>query len=99
MANKSLDSDEGRAEVGLPPLLFLFTLEQICSMIQVEMKPLMRNHLWYTGVTPGFPMRRQMRAVNIGEHDTPIWRVTHRDFVAWAKRQGFKVSDYANTSW
>jgi hypothetical protein len=94
----SLDSDEERGRIGLPPLLFLFTLEQICSMIQVDMTSLMRNHLWYTGVTPGMPMRRQMRAVNVGEHKEPIWRVSQRDFVSWAKRQGFKVSDYANYS-
>lgn len=96
--SRSLDSDETRAAVGLPPLLFMFTLDQVCAMLQVEMKTLMRDHLWYTGITPGIPMRRQMKAVNIGEHDAPVWRVSQREFVVWAKRQGFKVSDYARFS-
>lgn len=84
--------DTGRI-IGLPPVIFLFTLDQIAFMINIEETTLRNSYLYYVGRSTGLIKSIHMKAINIADSsDKPDWRVSHQDFVAWLKRRGFTVS-------
>lgn len=80
--------------VGMPPVLFLFTLDQIATQLNIEQDSLMRTYLYYEGRSRGIMQRHMMRTVNIApEEQDPDWRVTAREYVRWLKRMGFRTYD------
>lgn len=88
-------SEKGRAEVGLPTTAFFFTLDQIASMINVQMETLRSKYLYYIGRSAGIMASHQMPAINIApEGERADWRVLEQEFVKWCKRRGVRVSRY-----
>jgi len=79
--------------IGLPPVIFMFTLDQIASMLNIEEMTLRTSYLYFNGRTTGLRKRSHMMAINIGENDAkPDWRVSHQEFVKWLKRHGFRTN-------
>ena len=78
--------------IGLPPVTFLFTIDQIASMINVEEQTVKTSYLYFMGRTTGLKKRSHMIAVNIAAepNDKADWRVSHQEFVAWLRRMGFR---------
>jgi hypothetical protein len=93
----SLDKN-ATASVGLPPVIFLYTIDQIASMLNVEEKTVRLKYLYYVGRTAGAKLRAHMEAVNIAADptDNPDWRVSMTEFIAWLKRMGFKIHGLAH---
>jgi hypothetical protein len=84
------------AIVGLPQVVFLFTVDQIAAMLNVEVNTVMTRYLYLVGRHTALKTRNQMTAINIAPDptkDRPDWRVSHREFCAWAKRAGFRLGD------
>lgn len=89
MAGKPADPQE----VGLPPFIFLFTVDQIAGMLNIELSTLMVQYLYYAGRSSGRKASHQMDAVNIAPEDAlPDWRVPAREFLQWCKRRNIKVN-------
>lgn len=92
--NSDLDSDDARHAIGLPPLLFTFTVDQIASMLSVDEKRVRTHYLFYQGRSVGRQDPRQMKAVNISLHDKlPEWRIAQREFVRYCRKVGFSGHD------
>lgn len=75
-----------RHKYGLPPRLFLYTVDQIADMLSVSD---MTKVLHYEGRTPGVAQLGRMRARNImpvGEK--PEWRIEEAEFIRWMKHTG-----------
>jgi hypothetical protein len=86
--------EESRKEVGLPPRAFLYTLDQIGTMVGMTEDSLAKRCVYFDRRTPGLKTRDHMHAVNIaGPDDMPEWRVAERELVRWLKYKGFRVVD------
>jgi hypothetical protein len=81
-------------DVGLPPRPFLYTIDQICTLIDIEEPALKASHVYYEGRSVGIPHKHLMVARNIAAPDEkPDWRVAERELIRWFKRKGFKWYD------
>jgi hypothetical protein len=78
-------------KIGLPYRPFLFTLDQISSLLNVEVSALMRSYIYFDKRSTGIMSRDLMLARNIAPRDSkPEWRVAERELLRWMKRKGFK---------
>lgn len=90
------DSPATMASVGLPPLVFFYTVDQLASMLNVSEDTIMLKYLFFNGRSTGMKKRHEMKAINISpEDEKPNWRVSAKEFVAFLKRMG--VSTYEIT--
>lgn len=81
-------------KVGLPVRPFLYTLDQIAVLIDVEEGQLKRSYIHFEGRSIGVASRRQLLARNISPDDkAPDWRVAERELIRWFKTVGFKYYD------
>ena len=81
--------------VGLPPMVFFFTLDQIAGMLNVREDYLRASHLYYVGRTTGIRPPRLMYTINVAAdpaNDPPEWRVSHTELVRWLRHRGYRVS-------
>lgn len=85
-----------RDEAQLPKKPFLYTLDQIAEILQVDQKYLKQNLLWWQGREIGvFNFREKMKAVNVApEGETPEWRVSEGSLINFLKAKGIKFNDY-----
>jgi len=88
------DSDETRRSVGLPPLVFMFTLDQVAAMLQVGEAKLKQHYLYYAHRSVGLQTPDQMYAVNVAPDGLPAeWRISQKEFVRFVKKKGFRLYD------
>lgn len=83
-------------QIGLPPRPFLYTLDQISVMTEINEAALRQNHLYFEGRSIGSHTPHQMVARNINAHlplKKPEWRVLDKEFVRWMRVKGFKYYD------
>lgn len=79
------------ASYGLPPRPFLYTVDQISVILDVDEATVRAGYLHYEGRSIGFASRDQMLARNIApETSKPDWRIAERELIRWFKRKGFK---------
>ncbi len=81
-------------KVGLPDLVFMFTLDQIASMLSVSEDTVRLVYVYYQGRSTGMKKRNHMTAINIAEDDQPTqWRVSLEEYRRWLSRMGFRKAD------
>lgn len=86
LSSRSLDS------VGLPPMVFFWTIDQIASMLNISEETVRLKYLFYSGRSTGIKKRHHMQAINIApEDESAEWRVSAREFVMFLKRMGLKT--------
>lgn len=79
-------------KVGLPVVTFLYTLDQIASMLMMSEHQLASAHVYFHMRSTGAKRKDEMLARNIAkEGDKPDWRVPQAEFVRWLRLKGFKV--------
>lgn len=75
----------------LPDRPFLFTIDQIASVVSVQESTVREGYLHYEGRSTGACPRDRMLARNIAPAgDKPEWRVDEKDFKRWMRFKGFK---------
>ena len=78
-------------KIGIPVRVFLFTVDQLSVMLDIDENSLRQTHLYFEGRSIGSKKKSLMVARNIaGENEKPDWRVTEREFVRWMKMKGFR---------
>ena len=88
------DPSSERNKIGLPPRVFLYTPDQIATMLELTEDRVRKQLLFYDRREPGLAPRTKMRAVNImPEGETPEWRVTERELIRYLRHQGIKFYD------
>ena len=81
--------------MGLPPRLFLFTLDQIAGMLAISVDTLMRSYVYFEGRSTGARKTNLMIAINIApDEEKPEWRVNDRELVRWARVKGFRYHEW-----
>lgn len=84
--------------MGLPLRVFLYTIDQICTMTSIPEKSLRDDYLYYNGRSLGPRPHHLMLATNVAPPKTkPDWRVSEREFVRWLRFKGFRVYDRSST--
>ena len=80
--------------VGLPIRPFLYTLDQICTLLEVSEDSLKRQYLHFEGRSVGSKPPDRMRAVNIlSPPHKPDWRVAEKELIRWMRYMGFRYHE------
>jgi hypothetical protein len=91
---KDLNRRPSPEPLGLPVRAFLFTVDQIATMIAVDEKRVKDSYLFYQGRSVGNRPRGKMMARNIApEGEKPEWRIAEREVIRWLRTMGFKIYD------
>lgn len=82
--------------VGLPPRVFLFTVDQVAYMLNLSELYVKRNLLFYFGRSTGVQPKETLLVRNIAPAGkTPEWRCTEQELVRFLRRKGYRVYDRA----
>ena len=82
-----------RERLNLPPRPFLYTLDQVASILSIHEQAL-KGYLFFEGRQPGRAIPDEIRVHNIAKADAkPEWRCEERELVRWMKRKGFRYVD------
>lgn len=86
-----LPGERNRKIVDLPPRLFLYTVDQIATLIAVDAHQVYR-YLFLDGREVGSHKPGKMIARNIAnDGEPPEWRVAEREFVRWLRHKRFRI--------
>lgn len=86
--------DETTHRIGLPLRPFLYTVDQLCTILAVSEDTLRAQHLYHVGRDVGIKDRHHMEARNIARPDQkPDWRVAENELKRWMRTKGFKFYD------
>jgi hypothetical protein len=89
--------DEMDFDVNFPPREFMYTIPQICLMLDVNRKYFDERVGFYRGRSVGRGVG-MLRCVNIAGADaTPLWRVSETDFKLWLRHKGIAFNTQTNT--
>lgn len=77
--------------VGLPLRPFLWTLDQIATIINLELRTIQIHYVYYDNRSTGPKSRSQLMARNIAPPGKDAeWRVAHDELIRWLKTKGFR---------
>lgn len=80
--------------VGLPPRPFLYTLDQLSVILEIQPIQIGQNYIYFEGRSTGRVSADLMKARNIApRNQPPEWRVAESELVRWMRRKGFKFYD------
>ena len=89
----SFREDEISYNVNLPTREFMYTVDQICLMLDVNKETLVNKILWFQGRSPGKPVG-YLVATNIAAPDKkPVWRVSESAFRSWMRHKKIRFND------
>lgn len=80
-----------REEIGLPIRPFLFTLDQIATLIATSPSVVRSRYTFFEGRTVGKRQADRLLARNIANPgEDPDWRVAEAELIRWLRRKGFR---------
>jgi hypothetical protein len=80
-----------RDKIGLPPRIFMYTPDQIATMLELDLTYVKKTLLFYDKREPGLAPKTKMRSINIApEGETPEWRVTERELIRYLRNRGLR---------
>jgi len=79
-------------QFGLPPKIFLYTLEQIAYMIEMDLETFKRTYIHYAERSVGARQHPLIEARNIApDGEKPQWRVAENELIRWLRYKGFRI--------
>lgn len=86
-------------KVSLPYRPFLFTVDQISVLLDLDEKIIKREYIYFEGRSVGARFGHLLLARNIAPPDEPPeWRITERELVRFMRYRGFKYYERAVSS-
>lgn len=86
--------DQDTHRLGLPARPFMYTMDQLVTMLQVSETHLHQSIVFHEGRDIGIRDLDHMIARNISRpEDKPEWRVIEAELKRWLRRKGFKYYD------
>lgn len=89
-----------KQQVGMPPRVFLYTLDQIAYLASLTETAVKTKYVHYEGRSLGSRPAGKLlaRCLNPGEN-RPDWRVAEEEVVRWLRQLGFRVRTYRERAW
>lgn len=85
--------------VGLPPRPFLYTLDQIATILSVSISSIEKKYIYFEGRSIGHKVKDEMIARDISPHGSrPEWRVAEQELIRWMRYKGFRYYERSRTS-
>jgi hypothetical protein len=82
----------------LPRPPFLWTMDQIATLLSVPEERVASRYIYYEHLTSGTHAKDHIKAVNIAIlGDDPEWRVSETELIRWLRYKGFKPRYFAMT--
>lgn len=89
---READRTKARTEVGLPLRTFLYTLDQVASLLALSRRDLESRYIYFTGVSIEKRSKHLIVARNIGHPaERADWRVSEEEFIRWLLLKGFRL--------
>lgn len=80
--------------VGLPPRPFLYTLDQVAGLVNLDLTEFKKKYCYYENRSTGVKRKFLVSARNIAApDDRPDWRISERELIRWMRYMGFKYYD------
>lgn len=77
--------------VGMPVRVFMYTVDQISVMTQIDEASLHRSYIYHEGRDVGSRKAHEMLARNVAPPgEKAEWRIVDREFIRWLKGRGFR---------
>lgn len=81
----------GGEKIGLPTRVFLYTLDQISVLLDVDEVQIRQHYVYFEGRSIGSRAKDLMLARNIAPSDQKAdWRIAERELIRWLKVKGFR---------
>lgn len=85
--------------MGLPVRPFLYTLDQLATLLSMSQGNLMNQYIYFEGRTTGVRSVHLIAARNIAKPgEKAEWRVAERELIRWLKTKGFRVYEFGAVS-
>lgn len=82
--------------IGLPVRPFLYTLDQIATLLEIQQVALEQQHIHFEGRSVGARPKDKMVARNVAAvGERPDWRIVERELMRWMRRKGFRFYERA----
>lgn len=91
--HEKLKKNHETRQVGLPPNVFLYTLDQVATILSLPVEDFKsKGYVFYEGRSTYIKKSSQMSARNIAPDpkDAPVWRILDQELVRWMKLKGFR---------
>jgi hypothetical protein len=81
----------GGEKIGIPSRVFLFTMDQLSVMLDIDEKTILSSYIYFEGRSVGSRKKGLMVAINIAPPELkPEWRVAEREFIRWMRVKGYR---------
>lgn len=78
----------------LPPRPFLYALDQIAALLNIEEEQLRRHYIFFERRSTGIRYPDLIRAVNVAPEVARVkWRVTENELKRWMQYKGFRYME------
>ena len=79
-------------EVELPTRAFLYTLDQVAFILDMNVTTLKSGYIYYSGLSTGLGRKHLIQARDISDplKSSREWRVAETELVRWMKLKGFR---------
>lgn len=85
-----------REAIGLPVRPFLYTVDQIATLLQLEQSDIESRYLFFDRRSTGARPKDKMLARNIApDGEPPDWRITERELIRWMRFKGWRFYERA----
>lgn len=82
-------------EVGLPDRVFMYEIDQIAFILELDEQYVKRNLLHYDRRSVGAIPKDKMLAVDVSPDDAkrPHWRVSENSLKRWLRYKGWRIRE------
>lgn len=81
-----------KIRIAMPVRVFLYTLDQLAALLNVDEETLAARYLYFNGLSKGDQGIRMMaRNIEIDPKQSPRWRVAESEVMRYLVRKGFIV--------
>lgn len=77
--------------IDLPVRPFLWTVDQVATIISLQPRTMQIHYVYYEGRSTGAKSSSKLLARNIAPRDAPAeWRIAQEELIRWLRMKGFR---------
>lgn len=81
-----------KLRIAMPVRVFLYTVDQVSAILNIDEEDLMARYLYFTGLSTGIAGKRMTaRNVEIDPDLPPRWRVAESEVLRYLRARGYAI--------